>query len=882
MKLTIVILILLVLQTLGYSLTTDANTTKSCVLPWQVIAEEFNKNKPFCSNPNVAVNKGQPQATQNTSSESTTDYGLAADKPVIATSSWKLQSAKVQTADVNLAMWENQQWQEPDHISATIDPNGIRFGSKIKTEGFYKFDLRVVDDSGKIVADQAYAIICDDWKKDLLAFCRGQKEDCETHPDLQLIRSSIVTSHFDDVMEIITKMPILSATLLKDLAEAVKSRQDFDAGKIPDLVVGLNKLRFKRFDGASIEEFVVFIPDKPAGTKPSAVYLYPDNRRFAARGNYSAHSGLIDLWWLTIGNKEINWKSFTEFMKILGEKVTFDEDRIYVNGECGNGLAALSLALNYPDQWAEVSASLGNTYRHLAGNAFNLPLIFVKGGHNEEYLVGYYDFAVECFRYYGSRNFKYSLIKSTGEMRGTTLPETVRERNPLRVLYTIESLSNPKSYWAKIDGREDENFNATIDAIVWGQSIFVKIKNVDAYSLYLSQITMDYNRPVEILENGQSLGFITGPKFSKKSAKYQNAVYVKNETMSGPVWDAFADPYVVVWGSGGDSAQTGNNKRMAKSLANSGPCVADTNVPDNLMSSHNLVVIGTAETNQWLAKVADKLPVQIKDGKVLADGQSYEKADMGSILIYPNPLNPAKYIAVFTGTSEKAISNILTAYSQMKSKKPADVGIFEVAQNNQINWLRLEKFDTIWNWHSQWNQVLAEPKKTHPQWQWRQWLAEVVRIQLGTDAVVLEEPFESGEPIAQEKITVRDVCSMFKNDWIVKISLRGKNLRDLLMVPFKDISSRETTAPVIAGVTLVKTQNQAQDKTICINELDDNKEYTVAFPYRAINGKRMGLVMKEYKITGEGYMALLLRDYLAQKGAVDLDTELDGMTLNIF
>jgi hypothetical protein len=783
MKPTTVILILLILQTVGYSVP-DANVsnTQSYVLPWQVIAEEFNKNRSFCSNP---------------------------------------------------------------------------------------------------TSDQAYCIIRDDWKKDLLAFCRNQKEECETHPDPQLIRSSIVTSHFDDVMEIITKTPILSATLLKTLAAAIKSRQDFNDGNIPDLVTGLNKLRFKRFDGAPIEEFVLFIPDKPGDTRPSAVYLYPDSRRVGAQNQYSTRSGIIDIWWPTIGHKEINWKSFTEFMKILRGKINLDEDRIYVNGECNNGLAAMSLALNYPDQWAEVSASLGNTYRHLAGNAFNLPLIFVKGEHNEEVMLGYYNFAVECFKYYGSRNFKHSLTKSTGEMRGTALPETLRERNPMRVLYTIESLANPKSYWAKINGREDENFNATIDAIVWGQNILVKTKNVDAYSLDLSQITIDCNRPVEISENDQSLGFVTGPVYSKKSAKYKDAVHVKNENLSGPVWDAFTDPYVVVWGSKGQVAQTDLNKKIAKSLAGSGPCVADTNVSDDLMSSHNLIVVGIAETNMWLAKVADKLPAKIKDGKVIADEQSYEKADMGIIIIYPNPLNPAKYLAVFTGTSEKALSNISTAYSQMKSKKPADVGIFEVAQNNQINWLRLEKFNTVWNWHSQWNQVLAETKKTHPQWQWRQWLAEAVRRQLGADAIVLEEPFESSEPISQGKITFRDVCSIFKNDWIVKISLNGKNLRELLTVPFNDISSREASAPVIAGVTWAKTQNQAQDKTICINELADDKEYTVAFPYRAINGKRMGLVMKDYKITGEEYMVLLLKEYLTRKGAIDLDTELDSMQLNI-
>ncbi|GAH99642.1 unnamed protein product, partial [marine sediment metagenome] len=60
------------------------------------------------------------------------------------------------------------------------------------------------------------------------------------------------------------------------------------------------------------------------------------------------------------------------------------------------------------DQWAECSMSLGNSYRHLAGNAFNLPLIFVKGGHNQDPLVGYYDFAVRCFQYHGCWRLKHN------------------------------------------------------------------------------------------------------------------------------------------------------------------------------------------------------------------------------------------------------------------------------------------------------------------------------------------------------------------------------------------------------------------------------------------------------------------------------------------
>ncbi len=100
------------------------------------------------------------------------------------------------------------------------------------------------------------------------------------------------------------------------------------------------------------------------------------------------------------------------------------------------------------------------------------------------------------------------------------------------------------------------------------------------------------------------------------------------------------------------------------------------------------------------------------------------------------------------------------------------------------------------------------------------------------------------------------------------------------MVPFNDISSRKVSSPVIDGVSLVK--QPADSNAICINDLDSDKFYTVAFPYKAVNGKRMGMVMKNYRLEGEGFLVVMLRDYLKENKAIDLNAELDGMQLNIF
>jgi len=853
----------------------DAERTQpGFLLPWQVITEKFGDKALFCSRLCAEKPRKQTKECQ--------DYALDPNTSFIRLPSEVIDTQKHTAVEPYLSRWQKDHWLDLPAVSVRLEPNGLSIEPGSLADGFYRLSLTSADKSNSAQNTVFYAVLAGYWKKDFFAFCRDCKEQIETNPDPQLIYSSIVVSHFDHLMELASKSSVLSKNTLESLTEAVNNRKTFEQGKCPNLVKGLNKIRLKRFEGSSIEEFVVFIPATYDGSKPEAVFLYPDNRRWAAGRNYSSRSGLIDIWWHTVSNKDINWKNYQYFLEILKQKLNIDEDRVYVNGECGNGLAAMSLALNFPDQWAECSMSLGNTYRHLAGNALNLPLIFVKGGHNEDHLVGYYDFAVECFKYHGCKYFKHSKPLSIAQARGMPVPVEQRNISPYRVSYTIESLANPKAYWIQIDGREDENFIASIDAIVWGQSILLKTKNIDAYNLDLDSAPVDANRPIEIIENGQSLGFAVDKVFSRKSEKYKDAVYIKSKHLHGPVWDVFTEPYVVIWGTGGENGQTKINERIAKSLAGKEPCIADVNLKDELINSHNLIFVGTEESNLWLSKIAKQLPVQVKQGRLIADGLSYEGPDLGVILIYPNPLNSEKYLAVFSGTSSQAMTNVFKAYSEIKSMRPADVGIFEVTDGGDIKWLILEKFNSVWAWHSRWNQVLTVVNKNHSEWQWRQWIAKTLREQLEVDVVVCEDLFRYEDSIPVGQITYRDLFNSFKNLWILKIKLDGMSLRKLLTVPFNDISKREVAVPIIDGVSLVKLGQDSGRAVLGINELENDRKYTIALPEKCINGERIGLVLKNYKITGEVYLVPLLKDYLYKNKKLDIDAELAVLKFGIF
>ena len=67
------------------------------------------------------------------------------------------------------------------------------------------------------------------------------------------------------------------------------------------------------------------------------------------------------------------------------------------------------------------------------------------------------------------------------------------------------------------------------------------------------------------------------------------------------------------------------------------------------IENYNLVLWGDAKSNATLAKMIDKLPIQWNAENIGARGTNYASATHVPVLIYPNPLNRARYVVVNSG-----------------------------------------------------------------------------------------------------------------------------------------------------------------------------------------------------------------------------------------
>ena len=135
----------------------------------------------------------------------------------------------------------------------------------------------------------------------------------------------------------------------------------------------------------------------------------------------------------------------------------------------------------------------------------------------------------------------------------------------------------------------------------------------------------------------------------------------KSPGLTGPVNDAFFEPFVFVRPSGKplnpelgtwvESELTAARHLWRDVFRGDTPVIADTALTDADLASKNLILWGDPTSNKVLAKLlaTGKLPLTWDAKSLIFRGQTYPSANHAPIFIFPNPLNPARYIVLNSG-----------------------------------------------------------------------------------------------------------------------------------------------------------------------------------------------------------------------------------------
>ena len=83
--------------------------------------------------------------------------------------------------------------------------------------------------------------------------------------------------------------------------------------------------------------------------------------------------------------------------------------------------------------------------------------------------------------------------------------------------------------------------------------------------------------------------------------------------------------------------------------------IADRDAQEDSLAAHPVVLVGTPRENLWTRRFAPALPVQFRDGAFRWYGSDYDRPDEVLRLVYPNPLDPRRFLLLLAANSAAAL-----------------------------------------------------------------------------------------------------------------------------------------------------------------------------------------------------------------------------------
>jgi pimeloyl-ACP methyl ester carboxylesterase len=130
----------------------------------------------------------------------------------------------------------------------------------------------------------------------------------------------------------------------------------------------------------------------------------------------------------------------------------------------------------------------------------------------------------------------------------------------------------------------------------------------------------------------------------------------KQHGLQGPIDDALMDSFVFVRptaaaahpavGQWVDAELTRAIEHWRRHFRGDARVINDTELTDELVQSANLILWGDPQSNAVLRKIADQLPIVWKADQIQAGEKTWQAAHHAPVLVYPNPLNPKRYVVL--------------------------------------------------------------------------------------------------------------------------------------------------------------------------------------------------------------------------------------------
>lgn len=390
-----------------------------------------------------------------------------------------------------------------------------------------------------------------------------------------------------------------------------------------------------------------------------------------------------------------------------------DERRLVVRGFSMGGAACWQFAVHYPGVWAAAAPGAGFSETpdflkvfqkedvkptwferklwHMydctdyAVNLFNLPTVAYSGEADSQKQAA--DMMAKAL---AAENMSLTHIIGPDKTGHSYHKDSIVEINrridavvalgkdpaPDKVRFTTWTLRYNQSHWIQLDGLEEHWSRARVDATVDLSENTVRLKtaNVSALSLLFpagSCQLVQGSAPRVMLDNQKlEAPLVETDKswtahFRKLAGKWSLAAFTddgalrKRPGLQGPIDDAFLDSFIMVRPTGQplnprvgkwvDAEMKHAADHWRRQFRGDARMKDDIAITDADIAAHNLVLWGDLASNKLLARILDRLPLRWDAQTVRAGAQSFPASEHVPVMIYPNPLNPKKYVVLNSG-----------------------------------------------------------------------------------------------------------------------------------------------------------------------------------------------------------------------------------------
>ena len=384
-----------------------------------------------------------------------------------------------------------------------------------------------------------------------------------------------------------------------------------------------------------------------------------------------------------------------------------DEQRLGVRGFSMGGAGCWHLAVHHPAVWAGAAPGAGfaetaiytkaltkepkpssweQTLWHrydsvdYAVNLFNLPTIAYSGELDKQKQAA--DVMAAALQREGltlkhvigpkvdhkyEPGAKQELARRFDEFMGRG-----RDALPARIRFTTWTLTYNRAAWFTVDGLEKHWHQARVEAVL-NDDKTVHLKTSRVTGLTLGPLPESVASADRIRINGQEVSaqpqrsggnwtasFEQQPdgKWSLRTGKEDSSLR-KRHGLQGPIDDAFTGRFLMVRPTGqpmnealgtwvvNELAYATNQWRAqfrGEALVKDDTAVTDSDVADA-----NLILWGDPQSNQLLKRILTKLPLKWDTSDLRIGSSSGEGDKLVPVMIFPNPLNPKRYVVLNSG-----------------------------------------------------------------------------------------------------------------------------------------------------------------------------------------------------------------------------------------